>query len=281
MAADLIDDEQFLFVLDTIKSEAGVIIQPAQRPMLESRLFSFCKSESEKDMRALVARCMAGDKRTLSRMVGALTNGETSFFRDVGVFNALERNYIPHLIQKHRASRRLRFWSAAASTGQEAYSLAMLLEEIPELATWDVKVIGTDISESRLNFARAGIFSKGDVNRGLPAVRLLRHFEAAGENFAVRENVRRKVEFRQLNLLGPWDGLPEFHGIYLRNAMIYWAHADRASVLERLVRMLPSSAGGIVVLGAAESPLGLGARVELLPTGVPGVYTSKNYSDQP
>ncbi len=281
MAESHFDDDKFRFVLQAMQHETGVIVRPSQRPMLEARLVTFCKGENEGDPTALLERCLAGDRRTLSRLVGALTNGETSFFRDVRVFSEIERRYLPLLIDRCRPERRLRIWSAASSTGQEAYSIAMLLAEIPELRSWDVRVIATDVSEPRLAYARAGVYTKAEVNRGLPAIRLLRHFTKDGDGFALSAEVKRLVEFRVLNLRAPWTGLPEFHAVFLRNAMIYWGHEDRADVLDRIERQLPRTKGGFVVLGSAESPLGLGAHVELAPTGVPGIYTSKAFGEQP
>ena len=183
-----------------------------------------------------------------------MTIYETSFFRDVRPFEMLRSKAIPELIAQRSGERRLRIWSAACSTGQEAYSIAMLLlEDFPELQDWDVKVIGTDTSQEVLDYAIRGRFRRMEVNRGLPVRMLLKYFERRGEQWEISERVRTLCEFWCADLRESQTILPDFPHfdvILLRNVLLYLSEEDRSRAFEMVYRLL--NAKGFLLLGNSE-----------------------------
>jgi chemotaxis protein methyltransferase CheR len=181
---------------------------------------------------------------------------ETSFFRDVHPFETLRTTVLPDLLRRRRAERRLGVWCAACSTGQEPYSFALLVREhFSELAGWRVDILATDLSADVLARARAGRYGQIEVNRGLPAALLVKYFRQHGATWELNEDVRRMVEFRELNLTRPWPALPPADLIFLRNVMIYFDVETKRSILGRAARALRPN--GYLLLGGAETTLNL------------------------
>jgi len=180
-----------------------------------------------------------------------MTIKETSFFRDMAPFNLLRDKLIPQMVKARAEKRRLVFWSAASSTGQEAYSLAMLLlEEFPSLSEWDVRIIGTDISQQVCEYARQGRYRRLEINRGLPVRLLLRYFERDGDEWVVKPEVRKMVSFRRMNLCDPVSTLPLFDIVLLRNVLLYFGPEDRLRVLQEVHARMRGD--GALLLGASE-----------------------------
>jgi chemotaxis protein methyltransferase CheR len=210
----------------------------------------------------LVARLRSGARTLCDDVVEAITTNETSFFRDVHPFDALREAILPELTTG--TTRSLRIWSAAASTGQEPYSVAMLLREhFPNVP--DASILATDLSRDVLAKAASGRFTQAEVNRGLPARLLVKHFDRDGLEWQVKERVRRMVEFRQLNLARPLPPLPTMDVVLLRNVLIYFDAATKASVLRQMARVLHP--GGYLFLGSAETTYGLDAQWERVAVG--------------
>jgi chemotaxis protein methyltransferase CheR len=181
----------------------------------------------------------------------ALTIGETSFFRDVKPFEVLRESVLPRLIERRRGERRLRLWSAASSTGQEAYSLAMLLlEHFPELAQWDVKIIGTDISRHVVEQARKARYRRMEVNCGLSAQMLMKYFVRDGEEWQVCERARAMCEFQQMNLCAMPPEFAEFDLVLLRNVLLYFSPPERRTLFSKVHRRMAMD--GYLLLGDAE-----------------------------
>jgi chemotaxis protein methyltransferase CheR len=180
-----------------------------------------------------------------------MTVNETSFFRDVQPFEMMREVIVPSLIRERERERRLRIWSAASSTGQEAYSLAMLIaEHFPALATWDVKIVGTDISRQVVDYAQRGRYRRLEVNRGLPARMLLKYMIRTGEEWEVCPQIRSMCEFQYANLCAPLLQLPEFDLVLLRNVLLYFSQHDRGAVFSDVHRKMRPD--GYLVLGNAE-----------------------------
>src|ERR1700678_699516 len=181
----------------------------------------------------------------------AMTVNETSFFRDMQTFEMLRGVILPSLMQEKRMERRLRIWSAASSTGQEAYSLAMLIvEHFPELAQWDVKIVGTDISRQVVDYAQRARYRRLEVNRGLPARLLVKYMTRDGEEWEVCEQIRRMCSFQYANLCAPMLQLPEFDLVLLRNVLLYFSQHDRRILFTDVHRKMTST--GYLLLGNAE-----------------------------
>jgi chemotaxis protein methyltransferase CheR len=221
------------------------------------------RSAGEADIAALVARLRRGDERLSDAVVDALTTNETSWFRDSHPFAAFSRHLLPELAGS--PSRGLTIWSAACSSGQEAYSLAMLLLDwLPMHPGVSARIIGTDISPRMVARARAGRYSQLEVNRGLPAGYLVKHFDQEGRDWVLKQQLRSMVRFECGNLAMPADGVPPCDIVFLRNVLIYFDVATKRTVLGHVRRVLEP--GGYLVLGGAESTLSLDAsfqRVEL------------------
>ena len=209
------------------------------------------------DLGALVRKLRAGPPAALElAVVEALTTNETSFFRDWKPFEALRQSILPDLIARNAATRRLDLWSAACSSGQEIYSLAMLLREhFPQLGTWEVALHAADLSTEMVERTRAGRFTQLEVNRGLPAPLLVKYFRREADAWRIDPTLRALVRPIQLNLAAPWPTLPQMDLVLLRNVLIYFDVPTKKLVLDRIRQRLRP--GGVLFLGTAETTLGI------------------------
>ncbi len=195
------------------------------------------------------------DTALATRVVDAMTTKETSFFRDVHPFNALRDHIVPRIVEKERLRRRLRIWSAACSTGQELYTIAIVLDQLPELAGWDITLHGTDLSTEALDKAREGLYSGLEVNRGLPAPLLIRYFDREGLSYRANAKLRSSMTWAQLNLIEPFPTTALWDVVFIRNVLIYFDTPTKRRVLEAIRRVI--APGGFLILGGAETTLGL------------------------
>jgi chemotaxis protein methyltransferase CheR len=220
--------------------------------MFDAKLKPIARNAGASNLDEFVSILRVDQSPHLHRAVAeAMTINETSVFRDRKMFDALRESILPRLIEANSAKRRLRIWSAACSTGQEAYSIAMLIcEEFPALANWDVKVVGTDISQQMVEHARRGRFRRMDVNRGLAARMLMKHFERDGEEWEIAGRLRAMCEFQRVNLCGLLPILPVFDLALLRNVLLYFTPVDRNRLLRSVHQHLTRD--GYLVLGASE-----------------------------
>jgi chemotaxis protein methyltransferase CheR len=189
-------------------------------------------------------------------VVEAMTTNETFFFRDKIPFDNFKDTIVPDLIKARAGRKSLRVWCAAASTGQEPYSLAMLLKEMgPALNGWRVEIVATDLSQEVLEKSKSGIYSQFEVQRGLPIQMLVKHFDQVGEFWQIKPEVRSMVQFRQLNLLKDFSHLGKFDVIFCRNVLIYFDQETKIDVFSRLLKA--NETDGYLLLGAAETVVGL------------------------
>jgi len=215
------------------------------------------RSDGFANIAALVER-LRQDRhgRLATRVVEALARHDTSFFRDVTPFEALRKVVLPELVKRRGSEQSLRFWSAACASGQEAYSLLMTLcDHFPQVRAWDVKAVGTDLSDQMVQRASEGRFSQVETNRGLTMVVLLKHFQADGVGWQVSEQLRALAEFSPLNLADEWPELPPMDVILLRNVLDAFEVATKRKILARVRKVLRSD--GYLVLGARETLAGL------------------------
>ena len=265
-----ISSTAFTFVRELVRAESAIVLEPGKEYLVESRLVPLARKAGHRDVDAYVAELST--RRTpaaLKQVVEALTTNETSFFRDSDPFTELRERIFPALA-KNRASRRLRVWAAACSSGQEPYSIVMTALDTPALAGWTVDVVATDLSEEMLDRGRRGEFSQLEVNRGLPATTLVRHFERQGLNWRINQSIRERVEFRHLNLTRPFPPLGQFDVVFLRNVLIYFDLPTKREVLGRVRQVLAPD--GHLFLGAAEMTMGVDDAWERVPAGRSSVY---------
>lgn len=245
-------DSDYEYLRGLVMEQSANLIDPSRNALFDTRLTPIARLSGATSLKNFVDMLKAGRPAHLHRAVAeAMTINETSFFRDISAFEMLREVILPRLIEQRKHKRQLRIWSAASSTGQEAYSLAMSIAEyFPNIAHWDVKIIGTDISRHVVDYAQKGRFRRLEVNRGLPARMLLKYLVREGEEWEVIPRVRSMCEFRYANLCAPMPQLPAFDLVMLRNVLLYFSQHDRRAVFKEIhCKMLP---GGYLVLGNAE-----------------------------
>ena len=271
---------EFDFLRAYLKARSGLALGPEKRYLVESRLGPVCRRFGLASLGALVAALRTPRDAALERtVVEAMTTNETFFFRDRLPFDLFRDVLLPRMLAARGPTRRLRIWCAAASSGQEPYSLAMLLHEAaPRLAGWSVEIVATDLSTEVLEKAQGGLYSHFEVQRGLPAQLLVRHFSQVGDQWRIAPDLARMVAFRPLNLMQPFEHLGTFDIVYCRNVLIYFDMATKGDVLRRLARALAPD--GALLLGAAETVIGL--TDALVPDGAHrGLYRQSHAATAP
>jgi chemotaxis protein methyltransferase CheR len=262
--------DDFEFIRKLILEASAIVLEPGKEYLVDTRLAPLVRKLELGSITQLVARLRApGSFGLAAQIVEALVTTETSFFRDLHPFESLKKSVIPDLMRRRAGERSLTIWCAASSTGQEPYSVAMLLREhFPELRTWNVLLLATDLSREVLARAREGKYNQIEVNRGLPAPLLVKYFQQHGTQWQLKEEIRKLVDFRELNLCQPWPGLPRMDLILNRNVMIYFDVATKKSILSRIARLLRPD--GYLLLGGAETTFNIDdsfRRVEALKAG--------------
>jgi chemotaxis protein methyltransferase CheR len=240
-----------------LKERSGLVLSSDKQYLVESRLLPLARKVGAPHLSDLVVKLKApGAEPLIVDVVEAMTTNESFFFRDKIPFEHFREHMLPSLIKARAARRSIRIWCAAASTGQEPYSLSMILKEMAaQLAGWRVEIIGTDLSNEVLEKARAGLYSQFEVQRGLPIQLLMKYFTQAGETWQISPEIRAMVQYRTLNLLADFSHLGSFDIVFCRNVLIYFDQETKIDVLERLART--AEPDGFLVLGAAETVVGL------------------------
>jgi chemotaxis protein methyltransferase CheR len=263
------DDFQYLGRL--LKERSGLTLGDDKGYLLENRLVPVARRHGLKDLDDLVASLRGGGGEALVRdVVEAMTTNESFFFRDKKPFDQFTSIVLPHLLKARAASRSFRIWSAACSSGQEPYSLAMILREnAAKLSGWRYEIVATDISREILAKAKAGIYSQFEVQRGLPISLLVKYFKQDGEKWQIDPSLRAMVQFRELNLLEDMRALGTFDVIFCRNVLIYFDQTTKGRVLARMAQVMADD--GFLYLGGAETVLGITDRFQPI-TGERGIY---------
>lgn len=246
----------FQYLADLLKARSGLVLTGDKGYLVESRLLPIARKRGLATLDGLVGAMRRKDELLIREVVEAMTTNESFFFRDNTPFDTFKTYVLPRLLASRADSKRIRIWSAAASTGQEPYSLAMILSEHKaQLAGWRVEIVGTDISSEVLLRARAGLYTQFEVQRGLPIQLLVKYFRKEGDQWRIAPEIRSMVQFREYNLLDGFNGLGRCDVVYCRNVLIYFDQPTKANVLDRLADIMPED--GMLFLGAAETVLGL------------------------
>jgi chemotaxis protein methyltransferase CheR len=261
MSAAMVSEGDFLFIRDLVRTRTGIVLGSDKHYLVDARLASLVESAALRSIAELVQALRRGDGPLQQRVVELMVTNETYFFRDVAPFDALHHQVIPSLAEARAGTRTLTFWSAACSTGQEPFSIAMLVkEESQRLAGWNIRIVASDISHQVIARARSAAYSAYEVGRGLEPRLLAKYFTAGKGDWVLREQVRALVEFHEFNLLGEWPSLPPMDVIFLRNMMIYLDAGDKRRLLGRMRQLLAPD--GYLFLGGAETTLNLDDRFE-------------------
>ncbi len=249
--------DEFDFLCKLLKDRSGLVLTRDKAYLLESRLLPVARKADLKSVDELVAAVRMRPNSDLARdVVEAMTTNESFFFRDIKPFDQFKNFVLPELMKARAARRSIRIWSAACSSGQEPYTLAMLLaEQQAKLQGWSIDILATDLSTEILDKAQAGLYSQFEVQRGLPIQFLMKYFKQQGERWQIDPGIRNRVRFRVFNLLDEPTSLGAFDVIYCRNVLIYFDQPTKTMVLDRLARILAPD--GYLFLGGAETVLGI------------------------
>lgn len=265
--------ESFRFLCQHVYTGSGIVLHAEQQYLVEARLSSLARENGLSSLDHLCAALRdSPDSHLHARVVEAMTTNETYFFREPVHYQSLRETILPELIRERQGTRKLSFWSAAASTGQEAYSLAMLLVEMG-LSDWHIDILGTDLSGQVLERAETGLYSQLEVNRGLPAAMLLKYFRRSGLKWGIDAEVRRMVRFQRFDLRSSMRALGPFDVVFCRNVLIYFDLAVRKAIMRGIHGTLFK--GGTLLVGSAEAGLAEETLFDRRAAGPALVYTAK------
>jgi chemotaxis protein methyltransferase CheR len=247
----------FEYLRKLLRERSGLVLSADKQYLLESRLLPIARKIGVPGLSELTQKLRAPQSEALAvSVVEAMTTNETFFFRDKVPFDHFRETMLPALIAARARQRRIRIWCAAASTGQEPYSLAMTIAEMgAALAGWRVEIIATDLSGEVLETAKAGLYTQFEVQRGLPVQLLIKYFKQVGDQWQIAPSIRSMVQYRPLNLLRDFSNLGMFDIVFCRNVLIYFDQETKIAVLNRMAGVV--EADGFLVLGAAETVIGL------------------------
>jgi len=268
-----IHPENYRFLQQHIYSRSGIVLEEDKHYLFESRLTPIVRQLGLGSINDLCALLMATREESIGhQVVEAMTTNETYFFRDPAHYDAIRTVLLPRLKRERGDVKRLRFWSAAASTGQEAYSLAMLLLE-EGLGDWNIQIIGTDFSAKVLERARSGKYQQIEVNRGLPAAMLVKYFRRSGVDWQLSEAVRRMASFETIDLRKSMRSLGPFDLVFCRNVMIYFDAGTKKEIVKQIYGTLFRD--GWLLLGGAETAFGVEEWFDRQTVGSASVYVAR------
>jgi chemotaxis protein methyltransferase CheR len=265
--------ENYRFLQEHVRSQVGIVFEDNKHYLFESRLAPIVKQHGLGSINDLCTLLRANrDVELAHQVVEAMTTNETYFFRDPAQYEVIRTVLLPKLKEERRDTRTLRFWSAASSTGQEAYTLAMLLLE-NGLQDWNIQILGTDFSEKVVERARSGVYKQIEVNRGLPAALLVKYFRRSGLDWHLSDAVRRMVRFETIDLRKSMRTLGPFDLVFCRNVMIYFDNETKRSIMKEIHSTV--FRGGWLLLGGAETAINFEERFDRLTVGNVTVYVAR------
>ena len=261
----------FELIAQLLKERSGLALNKEKAYLLESRLNPVARKWNFSGFDELAQAIRNNkDEALLVDVTEAMTTNESFFFRDQKPFDQFINIVLPHMLEARAAKRSFRIWSAACSSGQEPYTLAMLLKEhADKLAGWRVEIVATDLSNEILDKAEEGLYSQFEVQRGLPISLLVKHFVQVGDRWQIEDGLRKMIKFQQFNLLGDISALGRFDVVFCRNVLIYFDTPTKTQVLEGIADLLPPD--GFLYLGGAETVLGTTGRFQIM-EGQRGIY---------
>lgn len=256
---------EFEKIAKLLKDRSGIIITPDKAYLLDNRLQPVARKWGHPSVEPLFQALLSRpEDRLIKDVVDAMTTNESLFFRDMKPFDQMRDVLLPDLMAARASTKRIRIWSAACSSGQEPYSIAMLLKELgPKVAGWTFEIVATDLSAEIVAKAKAGLYSQFEVQRGLPITHLVKYFTQEGDRWRIADEIRNMVKFREFNLMEHPRSLGKFDVVFCRNVLIYFDPPTKASVLSNIADQLESD--GALYLGGAETVLGVTDRFEPAP----------------
>lgn len=251
------NSSDFEFLSSLLYKQSGLVLTPDKGYLLETRLQPVARSHGLNSIEQIVSTLKTRrDEKLVASITDAMTTNESLFFRDRTPFDQFKTVVLPSLLQSRAAKKSIRIWSAACSSGQEPYSLSMVLDELAsKLAGWKVEIVATDISTEMVARARSGVYSQFEVQRGLPVQLLVKYFQQDGDRWQLSEKIRRMVNFREFNLLQDPRPLGNFDIVFCRNVLIYFDQETKRKVLEGVSRQIAPD--GYLYLGGAETVISI------------------------
>jgi chemotaxis protein methyltransferase CheR len=269
--------EDFDYISKLLKDKSGLVLTKDKSYLLESRLMPLARKRGFKGLDDLIAQLRRRDMALEKEITEAMTTNESFFFRDGKPFDQFRQVVLPNILRTRASKRSFRIWCAAASSGQEPYSLAMILkEEAAKFAGWRIEIVGTDLSSDILKKAKAGLYSQFEVQRGMPMQLLVKYFKKKDEMWEIDPTIRSMVQYKEWNLLDSLSALGQFDVVYCRNVLIYFDQPTKAKVLEGVAKQMPDD--GVLYLGGAETVLGVSQAFKPIP-GQRGVYAVNRKED--
>jgi len=262
--------ENYRYLQEFIYKESGIVLEAEKHYLLDARLLGLTREQGLTSLNDLCLLLRATQGRALrQRVIDAMTTNETYFMRETAHYDALRKVILPDLLKIRAGTRRLKFWSAASSTGQEAYSLAMMLHEM-KLADWKIEILGTDLCTQVVERARTGRYSQLEMNRGLPAAYLLKYFTRSGMDWEVKEELKRMVKFQTLDLRSSLRAFGPFDVVFCRNVLIYFDLPTKIKIVNEIHETLFK--GGHLMLGSTETGMPVGVGFERRSIGEATIY---------
>lgn len=254
----------FDFVVKLVYDKSGINLTADKAYLVESRLTPLARKRNLASLDDLITTLRTKpDAKLVSDVIEAMTTNESSFFRDQKPFEQFRQVVLPRLLETRRDRKTIRIWSAACSSGQEAYSLAMILhEERAKMTGWRTEIIGTDISQEIVDKAKSGSYSQFEVQRGMPIQMLVKYFSQDGDKWTISDELRKMVTFKLFNLMDDPTSMGVFDVVFLRNVLIYFDQQTKGKVLEKVSRRMP--ADGLLFLGGAETVIGVSDRFKAM-----------------
>lgn len=265
-------EQDFNYVRKFLKERCGIVVEAGKEYLVESRLAPIARKRRLASISDLVMELHTDSSGAVAAdIIDAMVTTETSFFRDHHPFETLRKKVLPDLIEARDKERALNIWCAACATGQEPYSVAILLREyFPKLTDWRITLLASDISGDMLARAAEGVYNQIEANRGMPASLLIKYFEQDGTNWLLKDSIRSMVKFEEMNLAKPWPYIPRMDLILLRNVMIYFDIEAKKSILSRAAKQL--RADGYLLLGGSETTINLVDCFQRVPSLKAGFY---------
>lgn len=264
--------EDFSYIRELVNERSGIILEPGKEYLVESRMLPLINQEGIASIADLVALLRKQSYNDIhQKVVEAMTTNETSFFRDVHPFEALKKEVIPDLVAKRNGTHALNIWCAASSTGQEPYSVVMLLREnFPQMLSWNIQFIASDLSNAVLKRCRDGNYTQLEINRGLPASLMVKFFQRNGMEWQIKDELRKMIDFREINLTQEWGLMPQMDIIFIRNVLIYFDVEMKKKILDKIYEILKPD--GYLFMGAAETTINLDDRFTRMQFSQSGCY---------
>lgn len=266
---------EFSYLSDLVRERSAIVLDEGKEYLVSARLEPLMRREGIDGFPALVKDLRAGrNGKLVEDVIEAMTTNETSFFRDIKPFETLAKDVLPALVEARSSSRRLNIWCAASSSGQEPYTIAMVLREFQSsLAGWTISFVSSDISRSMLERSEAGIYSQLEVNRGLPIQMLVKYFKQDGKAWRVKDELREMVRFESTNLAGPWPPMQTLDLVFMRNVLIYFDVDTKREIFRKTRERLAPD--GYLFLGSAETTINIDDAFQRAPIANTGCYTLK------